>query len=65
MQNGYVFIGDFNILIDNNNHNEFLNSLYGMSCYTLIKKPTHHGKSLNSLIDNIFTNSKYMSSNQD
>ena len=29
-----------------------------MSCYPLITKSTHYVKSLNSLIDNIFTNSK-------
>ena len=31
-----------------------------MSCYPLITKPSHYGKSLNSIIDNIFTNSKFI-----
>ena len=41
MQKDTFFIGDFNfnILIDNNNHSEFLNSIFGMSCYPLITKP--------------------------
>ena len=34
--------------------------MYGMSCYPLITKSTHYGKSLNSLIYNIFTNSKFI-----
>lgn len=30
-----------------------------MGCYPLITKPTHFCKSLNSLLDNIYTNSKF------
>ena len=36
-------LGDFNINILNNNNKYFLNSIYSLGCYPLIRKPTRHG----------------------
>lgn len=61
-----VFIcGDFNIdLLNPNNHSmteEFINTMYSMSLYPKITRPSRITSHCTTLIDNIFTNDKQYS----